>query len=236
MIDLLVLQASNGLTSKADGKDKLLATLQYVFMFLSGGQPGIAKDLQVKVAAARKVFRFMKPVETLTPLLKEPYLPGVKALHQELLPKIRSLCMAAYFTFDHLVWLGSVNIVKDKLLLERCQKASLWGWLLGSVSTITLESFSLSDGTMVVKRAPGEDDQTWKARRAELCASTHKKMLVLIHAIVQALLAVGLLQLRPFKPRLTATFGIMASVLNCYMLAPPWSSLQLQPKVPVKLE
>lgn len=62
----------------------------------------------------------MQPVETLTPLLKEPYLPGVKALHQELLPKIRSLCMAAYFTFDHLVWLGSVNIVKDKLLLERC--------------------------------------------------------------------------------------------------------------------
>lgn len=146
----------------------------------------------------------------------------------------------------------------------------MWGWLLGSVSTITLESFSLSDGTMVVKRAPGEDDQTWKARRAELSASTHKKMLVLIHAIVQvcaaprsctgcnvraprtryrkqclhatggallqALLAVGLLQLRPFKPRLTATFGIMASVLNCYMLAPPWSSLQLQPKVPVKLE
>lgn len=34
--------------------------MQYVFMFLSGGQPGIAKDLQVKVAAARKVFRFMK--------------------------------------------------------------------------------------------------------------------------------------------------------------------------------
>lgn len=29
-------------------------------MFVSGGQPGLAKDLQVQVAAARKVFRFMK--------------------------------------------------------------------------------------------------------------------------------------------------------------------------------
>lgn len=29
-------------------------------MFVAGGQPGMAKDLQVKVAAARKVFRIMK--------------------------------------------------------------------------------------------------------------------------------------------------------------------------------
>lgn len=235
MTDLFVLQVSNGLTSKADGKDKLLATLQYVLMFLSGGQPGLAKDLQAKVAAARKVFRIMKPVETLTPLLKEPYLPGKKSLHQELLPKIRSVCMAAYFTFDHLVWLGSVNVIKDKALLERCQKASLWGWLLGSVSTIALESLSLSDGTMVVKRVPGEDDQAWQIRRAELSASTHKKMLVLIHAVTQALLAIGLLQIRPFKPRLTATFGVLASVLNCYMLSPPWPSLKPQVKAAIKV-
>lgn len=153
--------------------------MQYVLMFLSGGQPGLAKDLQVKVAAARKVFRIMKvcltcsqcvliqfeggqkrhtisgvsnctvvaptllthafmvpaalaswaqhtyrlllqPLETLTPLLKEPYLPCKKALHQELLPKIRSACMAAYFAFDHLVWLGSVNVITDKRILERC--------------------------------------------------------------------------------------------------------------------
>jgi hypothetical protein len=40
-------------------------------------------------------------------------------------------------------------------------------------------------------------------------------------ASVQALLAVGLLQLRPIRPRVTAAFGIAASALNCYMLAPP---------------
>jgi hypothetical protein len=38
---------------------------------------------------------------------------------------------------------------------------------------------------------------------------------------VQALLATGLLQLRPFRPRTTAVFGVLASALNVYMLAPP---------------
>eukprot|EP00892_Ulva_mutabilis_P006652 jgi/Ulvmu1/4359/UM002_0084.1 len=221
-MDLGIINVSNGLTSKADGKDKLLATLQYVLMFVSGGQPGVAKDLQIKVAAARKVFRIMKPMETLTPLLKEPYLPGRKPMHHELLPKIRSLFMAIYFTFDHAVWLGSVNIIKDKNILEKCQKASLWGWLLGSIATITLESVTLSDGSMAVKRMQGEDEQSWQQRRAELSAATHKRALTLVHAIIQALLATGLLQLRPFKPRLTASFGVAASVLNCYMLSPPW--------------
>jgi hypothetical protein len=39
-------------------------------------------------------------------------------------------------------------------------------------------------------------------------------------ACVQALLATGLLQLWAFKPRTTATFGVIASAMNCYMLAP----------------
>jgi hypothetical protein len=37
---------------------------------------------------------------------------------------------------------------------------------------------------------------------------------------MQALLATGLLQLRPFKPRTTATFGVIASAMNCYLIAP----------------
>lgn len=42
---------------------------------------------------------------------------------------------------------------------------------------------------MVVKRAPGEEDQAWQMRRAELSAATHKKMLVLTHAVVQVCMA-----------------------------------------------
>lgn len=34
---------------------------------------------------------------------------------------------------------------------------------------------------------------------------------------MQALLAVGLLQLRPWKPRLVGALGTIASAINCYM-------------------
>lgn len=39
-------------------------------------------------------------------------------------------------------------------------------------------------------------------------------------ACVQAALAVGLLQLRPWKPRTVGFLGIVASAINCYMLTP----------------
>ena len=156
------------------------------------------------------------------------------------------------------------SMQQPALTNRRFQKASLWGWLLGSITTVTLESASLSDGSMAVRRAHGEDEHAWQQRRAELLASTQKKVLLLVHAILQVrsscklmkylcsfqqhrqnfechirssdctmqvLLATGLLQLRPFNPRLTATFGVLASALNCYMLAPSWPLAKCQPYV-----
>ena len=37
---------------------------------------------------------------------------------------------------------------------------------------------------------------------------------------MQALLAMGLLELRPWKPRTVGALGIAASLLNCWMLYP----------------
>ena len=34
--------------------------VQYVLMLVSGGNAGMVKDIQIKVASARKVFRIMK--------------------------------------------------------------------------------------------------------------------------------------------------------------------------------
>lgn len=45
---------------KTDGRDKLLATVQYAAMFISAGQAGDVKKIQASVAAARKVFRIMR--------------------------------------------------------------------------------------------------------------------------------------------------------------------------------
>lgn len=44
---------------------------------------------------------------------------------------------------------------------------------------------TLSDGSMAVKRMQGEDESAWQQRRADLSAATHKKVIALIHAIIQ---------------------------------------------------
>lgn len=47
--------------------------------------------------------------------------------------------MAAYFAFDHLVWLGSVNVITDKRVLERC----VLGRLIYSAESHNIELWSL---------------------------------------------------------------------------------------------
>ena len=46
---------------------------------------------------------------------------------------------------------------------------------------------------------------------------------------VQAALAVGLLQLRPWKPRFVGFLGVVASAMNCYMLLPPAAKPAVKP-------
>jgi hypothetical protein len=54
------MQGLTNFLDKSDGRDKLLATVQYVAMFISAGQPGDVKKIQASVTAARKVFRILK--------------------------------------------------------------------------------------------------------------------------------------------------------------------------------
>lgn len=46
---------------------------------------------------------------------------------------------------------------------------------------------------------------------------------------MQTLLAAGLLQLRPMKPRTVGLIGVIASVMNCYMLYPKLPAPALTP-------
>ena len=74
----------------------------------------------------------------------------------------------------------------------------------------------------------GETAEEYAARQASIHAEVRRHNIVLLHAIFQALLAMGLLELRPWKPRTVGTLGIIASLMNCYMLFPavptPWFS------------
>jgi hypothetical protein len=52
-----------------------------------------------------------------------------------------------------------------------------------------------------------------------------QKALILFSVVlahVQALLAAGLLQTLPLKPRTTGLLGVIASAMNCYMLLPAY--------------
>ncbi|KAL6782568.1 hypothetical protein ACKKBG_A07305 [Auxenochlorella protothecoides x Auxenochlorella symbiontica] len=202
---------------KSDGRDKLLATVQYVAMFISAGQPGDVKKVQASVAAARKVFRIMRPLESLNPIIQNPTLNSNRPLVLELLAKLKSVLMAIYFGGDNIVWASQAGILQNKTLILRAQKASLYGWAGGSVIGVITELHELQGLTA---RRVGEVEEVYQARLEKNGAEITRHLLLLVHSLVQALLAVGLLELRPWKPRTVGMLGIIASALNCYMLFP----------------
>jgi hypothetical protein len=73
---------------------------------------------------------------------------------------------------------------------------------------------------MSSRRRPGETDAEWTARAAAAREEARGRLLVFLHGGLQALTAVGLLQLYPFKPRTVGLLGSLASALNCYFLLP----------------
>ena len=83
----------------------------------------------------------------------------------------------------------------------------------------------------------GETAEEYAVRQTAIHPEVRRRTIVLVHALVQALLAMGLLELRPWKPRTVGAIGVVASVLNCYMLYPsvpkPWFSGLFSGKVKV---
>lgn len=53
-------KAAQGFLAKSDGRDKLLATLQYAAMVAAAGEAGRALKVQKNLSAARKPFRLLK--------------------------------------------------------------------------------------------------------------------------------------------------------------------------------
>lgn len=76
------------------------------------------------------------------------------------------------------------------------------------------------DAAALTARAKGESDQEYAERQARVHPEVRRRTIVLVHAAVQALLACGLLELRPWKPRTVGALGVAASLINCYLLYP----------------
>eukprot|EP00877_Chromochloris_zofingiensis_P005583 jgi/Chrzof1/15025/Cz09g24120.t1 len=202
-------------------------TLQYACLFLSAGEPGNLKKIQTSVTAARKVFRVMRPLEALTPVLLAPNFSGRQPWQVETITKLKDILMAIYFAADHVVWAFQIGLVTDKTTGERAQKVSLWGWALGSVCTILLEANGIAQAS--ARRLPNEGDVEWAKRQEAARKEINQRLLVLVHGLVQALTAVGLLQLLPFKPRTVGLLGTVASAINCYMLLPAFPARPPKP-------
>lgn len=217
----ILIQSAKTFLAKSDGKDKLLATLQYISMFVSGGAPGSVKKIQTSITAARKVFRICKPLESLAPLVLNPSLDWRKPPHIEILKKLKCILMAIYFGADHVVWMKQAGLIDSA---ETFQKLSMYGWFGGSLCTIITELYELQ---AMIKRKYGETDAEYEKRQEEVQKQLKEKSIVLIHAVFQALLALGLLGLlapegkRRWRPRTVGLFGIASSAINCYMMYPP---------------
>lgn len=136
-------QAAQGFLDKSDGRDKLLAAVQYAAMFIAAGSAGDAKKVQVSVATARKVFRIMRPLEALTPLVHSPGINANKPLIIEILNKLKPILMSIYFGGDHVVWLQQAGLMANKELTAKAQKASLYGWFGGSLCTVVTEIYEI---------------------------------------------------------------------------------------------
>jgi hypothetical protein len=216
------LKAINTFVGKSDGRDKLCATVQYACMFIAAGQPGDARKIMASVAAARKVFRIMRPLENVTPLLIQPKFLESQPLHTQALNKLKALLNALYFGADHVVWASQAGLTTNKALVDRAQKVSLYSWLGASCCTIASELTEILRAALpaILVQEPEEEDAVYLRRQQAAVDEINKRGLTLFHASVQALLAVGLLQLRPWKPRAVGALGVVASAINCYMLFP----------------
>lgn len=230
----VLIQSARTFLAKSDGKDKLLATLQYISMFISGGSPGSVKKVQTSITAARKVFRICKPLESLAPLVLSPSLDWRKPMHIEILKKLKCIMMAIYFGGDHVVWMKQAGLIESA---EIFQKVSMYGWFGGSMCTILTEIYELQ---AMLKRKYGETDAEYDIRQKKMQNEVKEKSIVLIHAMFQALLAMGLLGLlapegkRRWRPRTVGLFGIASSAINCYMMYPPVLSSLLPSSPPDK--
>ncbi|PNH09763.1 Peroxisomal membrane protein 11D [Tetrabaena socialis] len=222
------LNVIKGFCDKADGKDKLTALIQYACLFISAGEPGNIKKIQASVTAARKVFRIMRPLELVTPLLIQPGFTGKQPMLVEAINKVKLALMAVYFGADHVVWAHQIGLITDKKVGERYQKLSLWSWALGSVCTLAAEGYSIAAQSVV--RKEGESEEDYCKRVEEVKKQINQRLLVIVHALFQAALAAGLLQLLPLKPRTVGVLGVVASAINCYMLLPAYPKPAPPPK------
>ena len=138
--------------------------------------------------------------------------------------QLKALSMAAFFGFDHVVWAGGAGLVEDKTLLEKAQKLSFYGWLLGSLCQLAADAAELRKllaAREKARAAAGDAPGAAAAADAAAAPALHQRAIAATGTAAQAALAAALLGLLPLKPRTIGLIGVTTSAIACYQLMPP---------------
>ncbi|XP_073038884.1 peroxisomal membrane protein 11D-like [Primulina eburnea] len=209
--------------NKAEARDKICRAIQYGSKFLSNGEPGAAQNVDKSTSLARKVFRLFKFVNDLHALIS-PSAPGTP-LPLIFLGKSKNALLSTFLFLDQIVWLGRTGIYKDKERLELIGRISLFSWLGASFCTSLVEIGEIWRLSSSMKKLEKELKNTNKYKNEEYRAKLKKsndRSISLVKAVMDLVVAAGLLQLAPNKitPRVTGAFGFASSLISCYQLLP----------------
>lgn len=209
--------------NKAEARDKICRAIQYGSKFLSNGEPGTAQNVDKSTSLARKVFRLFKFVNDLHALISPP--AKGTPLPLILLGKSKNALLSTFLFLDQIVWAGRTGIYKNKERAELLGRISLFCWMGSSACSTAIElaeigrlNASIKKLERELKRANKHDDEVYKDKLKK----SNERLLALVKASMDLVVAVGLLQLAPKKvtPRVTGGFGFISSLISCYQLLP----------------
>ncbi|XP_058084989.1 peroxisomal membrane protein 11D-like [Magnolia sinica] len=211
--------------NKAEARDKICRAIQYGSKFLSNGEPGTAQNVDKSTSLARKVFRLLKFVNDLHGLISPP--ARGTPLPLILLGKSKNALLSTFLLLDQVVWAGRTGIYKNKERAELIGRISLFCWMGSSTCTTMIELAELGRLSASMKKLEKDlkkkgSDKHQDEQYLNKLKQSNDRLLALVKASMDIVVAVGLLQLAPKKvtPRVTGGFGFISSLISCYQLLP----------------
>lgn len=209
--------------NKAEARDKICRAIQYGSKFLSNGEPGTAQNVDKTTSLARKVFRLFKFVNDLHALISPPAKGTPTPLI--LLGKSKNALLSTFLLLDQVVWLGRTGIYKNKEKAELISRISLFCWMGSTACTTIIEIAELQRLSKSIKKLEEKLKLAGKHENEQYrdkLKKSNERLLSLVKASMDLVVAVGLLQLAPKKvtPRVTGGFGFISSLISCYQLLP----------------
>ncbi|KAI4371527.1 hypothetical protein MLD38_019749 [Melastoma candidum] len=206
--------------NKAEARDKICRAIQYGSRFLSDGKPGTSQDVEKSTSLARKVFRLFKFVNDLHALISPS--PHGTPLALVLLGKSKNALLSTFLFLDQIVWLGRAGIYKNKEHVDLVGRISLFCWMGSSICSALVELGELARVTRAIKKIEKTVGQSKNDEYRSKVQKSNERLLALIKALMDIVVAVGLLRLAPTKvtPRISGAFGFVTSLISCYQLLP----------------